>query len=317
MHFAIYVTGENVDNQMAAFEFGRNEKHEAVPIEDLLVKEGFNAKPANMLAYLTEILDKDSRIAIVEPDAISDEYTLRHLYLADMDRIVTYDPIKRQWLALLRIDQSSEGRWDWYVVGGRWRDCLKAKPGIEGFRDTTLDMMDNLLPWSTEDRKGRREGWYASLLKSEIDWEGMEQDHMDALLPRYDDFHKWYAENPVVPYKEFCAARGLTEESDHKDWVAASSEYNGLPLVQAANKLFGYGWADLVVPRDVYIQYIKYSSRHFFGYLHQGVWTERDTYGWFGNGQLLPEVIEYYEKAEEWLNSLPPDTRLTVVDYHC
>lgn len=319
MHFVIYVTGNDIDAQMAPFQEGVNDKYEAVPIEDLLAKEEILAKPENMMSFLKEILDKQYRLAIVEPEAIKDDYTIRHLHLADIDRIITYDELKKQWCALLKIDVSYNGRWDWWVVGGRWRDFLKAKPGYVGHRDTSLDELEKILPWPTDDGKGRREGWYDSLLVGQIDWEGMEQDWLDKCLPRYDDFHAWLEKNPVLTWKQFIESKGIDESnSDYALRNQLRNEYLEIPKVLEANKLFGYAWSDLIVDREEYIKFLKYSSRIPFGYLHEGNWVERDEYSWFGlDGRLTESNLKYLESVDAWLKSLPDDTLLTVVDYHC
>lgn len=312
-HFVVLVIGDNVDDQLAKYqEWGLN-TFKTTPLKSLLVSEGFNPAPENMMVYLNSLLQENSRLAIVESDFGEDTHSLRQLLDADFDRFITVDK-DGTWLAVHQI-YTEGAKWDWYMIGGRWKDMLKAKPGATGERDRTMENFRLSLPWNTdeENQEARREGYYDILKVEDLDIDGMEENPDVNQIALYDKFHEVLAGREVPDWNKLLETR----EAEGKDVHEIREEFWNHPVMKdITGHRLSWGWERYLVTRDEYIQHTRVSSWLPFAYLKDGEWFERGQMGWFGQAVNEEPYMEWYDKVRTMLASLPPGTKLTVVDCH-
>lgn len=135
-HFVVIVLGDNVEGQLAPY----NENMEVEPYED----DCYCARHSQNKIVGTLLKEQGHDI---------DEYRARHRELEPKKRTTWAEFIKPLVEAREKLEAANppkpesdcdecegtgkclitynpKSRWDWYLVGGRWRGFLKAKPGV-------------------------------------------------------------------------------------------------------------------------------------------------------------------------------------------
>jgi hypothetical protein len=226
----------------------------------------------------------------------------------------------------------SQPKWDWYNIGGRWRDFFKVKPeaitrvryenaDIFSSRNKMVQWLDKVFPDRTKEEIDPTDAsWGRSdqLVKGDIDFEGMREEERARALASWDKFHAVTGGRPYRTYGEVFA------EYKNRDETRAILEAD--PVHRAIREA-NLGWFDdddltlLRLPREAYGQ--AYADRTFSTYslLHNGVWQDREAFVRSPN----KDTWGHFEKRDwsEWNNliwdtiqSLSDDTLLTLIDYH-
>ncbi len=179
--------------------------------------------------------------------------------------------------------------WDWYVIGGRFKDRLRHKNGshCNSLRAGDLDL--NGLIREAEARAR------SSFAKYQHIFEGQ-------TFPLWEDILEQHKPN----------------------FKLAQETYNNHPLVKAIHehsRLLGeFIWSldeefqggDL----EKVLHLARLHAFPFFAVLDQGVWRERGSMGWWGcvSNEKTPE--DWNTQLTAWLQGLDPETQLTLVDCH-
>lgn len=124
-HFSVMVIGEDIEDQLAPFhEFectGNDDEYiEDVDITDE-TKETFNEDSYETFAeYIQDYYGTTIVPYGTEPD-LSDEHRYGYALVDENGEITKV--IRRT---------NPNAKWDWWVLGGRWRNFLKLKEGCTG-----------------------------------------------------------------------------------------------------------------------------------------------------------------------------------------
>jgi hypothetical protein len=224
-------------------------------------------------------------------------------------------------------------KWDWYVLGGRWKNFLKIKPGAVGriayenaqtypdgkrFEDIVVSMFGGK---PEENPRDKRVGYCDQLRKGDLDIEGARADARIEGAKYYDDFHAIVQGRPFATYDE----RLAEANGDH----AKARELQEKDPVDRAIRQSDFLWADqdeLKELRKSREQYIElWANRVFSTYslLVNGVWEDRETWN-YGNYRRGIESSVIKRDPEEWHNhinqlieSASDDTLISLYDYHC
>lgn len=219
---------------------------------------------------------------------------------------------------------NSQGKWDWYQLGGRWSGMLKHKPDstshISGSKSFLLQ------------GTGRPPAGYCdSVLKKDLDLEGMFAEKEAQAIKWWDEAMSVFGDTP--DHKPF---NTMLEEVEAKFGTPLSKEvlddtrekYHAQPRVQATkvaakeneNSIFhwrtGFQVDDFFTTREAFIERMKINSVSTYAILHNGEWISKENMGWFGMSNDNMTQEERNEKYMTFLKELPEDTRLSVVDCH-
>lgn len=193
-------------------------------------------------------------------------------------------------------------KWDWWVVGGRWRGYFKLKPGCPG----TLGEQSIFAVLRNEDENmpGRAD----CARKCDIDWDGMKQDVVDAASKRFDEIAA------IAPI-DWESLKSIREREP--DITKARSIYYAQPSIKKLcnAKTFIANMDSFLVGRDAYIaEAAKYATMPF-AFVKDGKWFERGRMGYWA--VVFDENPEkQYEEWSKVFESLPDDTMMTCVDCH-
>lgn len=202
-------------------------------------------------------------------------------------------------------------KWDWYVVGGRWSDCIidknNDKVNYALVKDINFSMMkaNNI-----EDYQGHIDNIFSticddhSLTSEEIDlmWANCCAEHSDDDI--FSFYEKWHNSNKkdVLTFKEF-VEMGLSETDSMKNFFLYDLD-NIWSLM--SNSLSDIGsWVE------------NASTIPAHALLKDGKWEEMAKIGYFGvtyDHNMKPD--QWSDYVEDWIKRLPQDSYLMVVDCH-
>jgi hypothetical protein len=169
-------------------------------------------------------------------------------------------------------------RWNWYVLGGRWRGNFKTMPG----KESEGIVGDPGMFGNNESRPG----YVDCVRKGNIDWQGMLDDNIEE-GKKACKFWELYVEG-LEPQNE--------EEKKIKNrvWCYTKDFY----IEKYKNK-------------ENYVRSrVEFQT---WSVLKDGVWTSAGEWGWFGEEVDNKEKLTFYDK---WIKDLSDETLLTVFDYH-
>ena len=194
-------------------------------------------------------------------------------------------------------------KWDWYQEGGRWNGLLLMKEKLEDGSD-----------------------WFAnSAEKGEINFEEMWRRDREEAIAHYRKVIEAFGHIPVVEHKwsdlvdEFYEKKTITRDEAEKIYddqpdvklfevLAKKEEYKDL-----------FGWCDKA-ENYAYTEEEYVDSRSIYaltyGFVKDRQWNERAEMGWWGCTSNEKEPTSWNDTYKAFIDSLPDDTLLTVVDCH-
>lgn len=182
-------------------------------------------------------------------------------------------------------------KWDWYQIGGRYSGRLLLKNG----------QRDNVA------RKG------------EVDWEGIERAAATEATTDYQLARISLDKHP--PFETWPTVR----EKHGNDMDAARKEYNEQPAVAAFrtyNKENDYrfglmeGPDQYTIPLPHFVQQAVDRSFCLFAFVKDRQWQEKGEMGWFACVSNEKDQADWNRTFRAFVQSLPDDEILTVVDCH-
>lgn len=188
-----------------------------------------------------------------------------------------------------------QAKWDWYSVGGRWSGLLKLKPeGREKGENGKAGIFNEV---NTDPE--RADAIEAGL----VDWEAMRQAEMDRCGAQWD---RWHEFNPV-----FGEALEKLSEEDRKTQTNWMWENNFIFL--EAGEI-----DDLTnLTREQYIEKFGRGDGMTYAFIKTtGEWCGRGEMGWFGISMDEKEPTVYGEEWWKFVEGLPPEQKIYVVDCH-
>lgn len=194
-------------------------------------------------------------------------------------------------------------KWDWYVVGGRWSGFFKPKEGKVG-----------LLGRSGSFGNLPRQGWVDQINYGDVDFEAMKQHEEKIANEHFDQIESIVNGRKIPNWKEIREKHG-----DNID--LAREEYNSDPVISDFNKAglyhfnvepseeYGHG-------REHYVNKCKNGVAVPYAIVKDGVWYQKGEMGWFGMSSNEMSQDEWNNEFWKLMDSLEPDTQLTLVDCH-
>lgn len=337
-HYTCLVIGDDYEEQLEKYNVESLELIQGETLQEIAAKQGIAKSEKKLFDELKRLTLEPfgyGMTAIVTEDF--DRGKLAELYRMGIEYFVTVGE-DGQLRALKRL-VSNGGKWDWYVVGGRWRQVLKAKEDAVGELGEWSDVDHPLYPLikRVDGEYVPVPGFWDRIKVADLDIEGMEAQWKEEIhgvaLTQYDDFHRILNGRPcelptlwITRRAEELAGAAQVPAGDEThlpvtargvDYQCARDEFWELPLPKEL-KTAGITHinASWFIPREDYIRLLRQRWWTPHAYIHQGEWCERGGIGWFGTVEEVYEWFEWHDKVIALLKSLPGDTWLTMVDCH-
>lgn len=226
-------------------------------------------------------------------------------------------------------------KWDWYVVGGRYRGRLLLKEGIAlknaGSVDSGLSSYESVHGRDTDRDAGvdsARVGDidFAKMLAKKRDlyastWDKHEAAYnAKAVKPMINGVPMTFAEAVVQMHKNWDLCKSAAEGQKRNLWdiMKADAEMNA---VYEAVKDFTHSFMNMTIPagcssKEEYVN-TAYGLTAWTVLTADGQWCENGEMGWWGisSGETMTEE-EWHKKTSEMLAALPEDHFITIVDCH-
>ena len=302
-HFGVLVIGENVDDQLAPFhEFectGVDDEH-VVDVDETaeVLQEYAERDKSDGKGLLEWACDWHGMKATTAANLdLEGEHKYGYILLDDAGEPVKF--VRRT---------NPNKKWNWYQVGGRWTGFFKVKEGAEADVGTP-----GLMTPRAEAGHGD------SLLKRDVDMEGMRADAVARALAMFDHFEPAFRGHPIPVFAEFRArfpdSIDAAREAYHADPVsvalkALEDKEHRLPFMTTPSELFCGG------DRDAVIRKARAEALLTHAILKDGQWVERGEMGWFACVHDEKDLAAWEQEFSAMLDALPDDARLTIVDCH-
>jgi hypothetical protein len=283
-HYPVIVIGPDPDGQLAPYEEGLT----VPPYLD----PSWDHDAMVTLARRVAAKDRPAGIDLEDPSAL-----LGWFFDQDVaDGLITVDDDGRwqRWSTA-----NPEGRWDWYVLGGRWRGYFALVAG--GRCIAAAD--------------GAAHGRCDQALRAHLDLDAMRNDAAIAAAGRFDSYSAMVAATGTPPPRP---DRDAGSDPDSDAWTA----YRSHPTVQAASSAFGMALTDLEAhfhhgERYAYIAACVAEAVPAHALVADGAWMEPGRMGWFGVDTATDASRKrYLSAANEILDHLDGDALVSVYDCH-
>lgn len=185
--------------------------------------------------------------------------------------------------------------WDWYVIGGRYQRKFLPKPNVEYDKGSASVFEDPNPEYAAQIRKGDID---FDRMKSE--WEKMMRNQWWKLTEILGDIstnwtpstaYDWHKDEERQKYWNQDGIRQIKADEDF-EWGFSCHELDRMIGCQSADEwVLRHDWRGTYRP---------------YGYIKDGEWIDAD----WGNNETFAKDFD------EWFDSLPDDTLITVVDCH-
>lgn len=198
--------------------------------------------------------------------------------------------------------QNPNAKWDWYVIGGRWKGYFVRKDGT---------------------------GKSDCLTKGEIDFEKIKADAFDEALEEYDMVEEAFG--GIIPVLEYFWKDVLNDEKFkdmtieekrvfYYDQEAMKRKIEVAHNLEKNSKAYEYLlWGDIEkyqIPRIEFAANAANGAIASFAIVKDGVWHERGGMGWWGIVSDEKEVYSWYDEFQSIIDSAKDDELITLVDCH-
>lgn len=193
-------------------------------------------------------------------------------------------------------------KWDWYSLGGRWRGFFKLKRGSQGEQGSP-GVFDNAPEHDAD-----------SCLWGNVDVEGMRDAAGEKAGKRWDEIRA-----VIGPHIEGFLSWAKIREKHQDNIDAARTEYHAQQLMQALTKEKIFLWdgpEEFLVQREQYVEAARRAAISTFAVVKDGQWYERGSMGWWGVVSDEKDKDEWLKQFNTLLDSLSPETRVSVYDCH-
>lgn len=215
-----------------------------------------------------------------------------------------------------------DSKWDWWCIGGRWRNSLHAKAGVQPsmlvlsdphYTEQYLQPGDEVQKWGPN--KGMRcDGGPKGLL----DFESMRAEAEAKANERYDRWLKVTDGTPYAePWSHFYGLFQLGELTIDQ----ARNLYRGQPRIEAMGKAKDLEWLDnedFQVGREEYVATARRDAVPGYALITlDRQWMAPGHMGWFGVSSDGPGEREAYNvEANRYLDELADDVLIVQIDCH-
>ena len=338
-HFSLYVYGPDVDSQLEPFNEELETRHYLTPLAEIdtfLKESGIESIPELIKANLKEA---DPVLVISERyyDCLENRkeggLLKEFAQFGGVTVLTCNDAGEYNGVTTVR----SNGKWDWWVVGGRWAGQFLAKPGVKLTSEMIIAEATELnynphpdglpstakapLPVPPEITR------YDALPKGAIDFEALEKEFLNTVLAE-----EHLAIRSIVkqfpPYKNWnTTLKECKQLSNGKNFrELLNSTYHTQPAIEAIENFRQEKGTTRIWLIDDEIYQIPEESDFLsvvagyawrpYAQLRNEVWTERGRMGWFGITNNETTLLDWDRECREFLANVPDDELITVVDCH-
>lgn len=309
-HFSVLVIGEDVEGQLQPYhEFectGTDDEY----VLDIDMTDEWRAE--------YEDTEPHHRAVGADEDA---EYTLSH-----KEKYGDFETFLREWHGIKLDGEYSvkQGdryydrtnpncKWDWYVIGGRWRGYFKMKDGL----DLSAAELGESGTFGNEPKHDADR-----IRKGDIDFDGMRNEAEEKARDTYQSMEEATKdiETPGMCWKEFCDKMG-------EDAIeTARSFFNAHPWVKAIHSSsLGDGYM-MGCPverfcvnnggKETFLKRARDGAISTFAVVKDGKWYAQGDMGWWASVSNEKEDGVWEKEFAKLLDDISDDTMLTLVDCH-
>jgi hypothetical protein len=284
-HFCVLVIGEEVEEQLAPYSESDEEymQFKVYSQEDL---DAFTLEyPDVYQNYVKEYEASDKKDSFVD-------------FWAQDWHGVDYNEEKEAF----GFFTNEKAKWDWYEVGGRWSGFFNLKDGATGekcgqyFRGTPQTVTGKADVVQIKN-------WDIVSEKEEVRQESEKF---------YDKLESVLKGRPVPSWKEHMEKYPNIEE--------ARISFHSLDTMKDLAAAEIHAWGDpsekFKASRQEYVNSMVEGVGVPFALVKDGQWYEKGEMGWFGMAHNEKEQEQWNTEFWKLLESLPQDTKLTIVDCH-
>lgn len=328
-HFTVMVVGDDIEKQLTPFEEHSPEAYEVVPLTELseaIGKLGYDG----ILHHISKSLKEKDPVAILSEEMLLDDNgklsaLMRDLRGSGIEEVLIADEKTGKLQALKRIVHN--GKWDWFIVGGRWSGRLLIKPDSippknaikGGEEENNLRRKYSNIPALSEMRElDLPTNVYDALPKRLIDIETMEENYVKEnqfIVDVYNVVSKYDFKTPNEIRLE------MLDEGKKPTIAEVLRVADEQPAIKALDE------AGLETKLDFDLDLLKVPPQHFdqvlrgrawqpLAWLKDGEWVERGSMGWFGIVSDEEDYVVWDKRCREIWDSIPDDTMVTLVDCH-
>lgn len=299
-HFTVIVIGENVEDQLEPYaEQEFQEQYGAFVDVEEEHKNEYENEVVKILKYsdgtLAPAYSTNPEKTVVDSvdGSYKDLYATFEEYMSEYAGYPERDPSTGKYGYM----HNPNAKWDWYQEGGRWSGFFKLKPD-------SMHRYSNV----TED------GYVDSILLSDWDLEGALLAVKERRNQEYDAFES------VVKGRSIPNWSDALKACDN-DPQKARAFYNGLEVVKDLYKAGIYSFMadynEAYGPnREAFLTRSLQACLVPFAVVKDSIWYEQGKMGWFGISVDNQTEAEWQKQFWTIINSLPRDTRLTMIDCH-
>jgi len=211
-------------------------------------------------------------------------------------------------------------KWDWYVLGGRWRGFFRLRKEKEGMvgRPGVPEMMSGVrqLPEAVADMAYKRD----------IDFDAMRKEAADEARARHQKLCRLLGvaeiKPPKLKWKAVCDGESI------KDWDKKRKLYHDQPEMKAVEEarksakdddrsfLAFLDYEDYAVPVEQYVEGARDAALLTHAVVKDGKWYEKGEMGWWAVVHDEKEEDAWNKEFSKLLVECPGDTLLSVWDCH-
>lgn len=319
-HFSVLVVGGDIENQLQPFH-----EYECTGTDDEYVQDVDITEQARK-----EYEDSDKSESFVE--FIEGWYGLKPSVNGDEGKYGRVE-LNANGEIVRVIDRTNPNKkWDWWTVGGRFTGLFS--PDYDPAKDSanqevcflcrgTGKRLDMVVDNGCNGCKGTgvREKWPTQWKPHSGDQITVAQlrENLEALRSQAEqEAAQLYDKVRPLIDADFVTWSQMHER--HTDNIeAARTEYRAQPTVQRFRQDDDLTWQspeDFLISRDEFLQQARLQAGRTFAIVKDGQWLEKGSMGWFG-------MVSDEKPAEDWatqywtvVDSLLPETVVTVVDCH-
>lgn len=206
-----------------------------------------------------------------------------------------------------------ESKWDYWRIGGRWRDYFVAKAKVSGLVNARRDWDS---PAEAPDDLPRCDGGRIA----DLDFEAMRAAAAVKANARYDKWEAICAATPTA--KSWSHFYGLVDVKEI-DIDTARRQYRDQPRIQRANQDDEFRWSqcpveEFLTTREEYVAEARSGAVPGYALVTlKGEWVAPGRMGWFGmSSEGAGERSGYRIAVNTYLDELDPTTLLVVLDCH-
>lgn len=300
-HFKLLVIGENIEEQLAPYD--ENLVAEAYKDDSYdhaekvqLARKFYTGHPE----YTPSGLDLQNERALIEAYCEGEDirWTTNEAGEEISEQWSTYNP---------------KSKWDYWVIGGRYNAGFKILPG------TPDDHFKPSEPHWSEEFGNTPDHINAAdqARKSAIDWQAMKDKaarEAEELWAKLETATEGMTP-PDLSWEQ-------TRQKHGEDIDAARHEWNTHPWNIAARATRVWEAYDFFKisepdPRAAFLAHQELmATTGFYAILNKGEWISQGRMGWFGFSDDTVSEEDWRTKVKEFIDELPEDAVLTIVDCH-